>query len=68
MTDPGLCTTCRHARTSGNRRGSVFWLCSYSQEDPRYPKYPALPVFRCAAFDPAPAGGPDEDEKVTRTD
>lgn len=56
--EPGLCGRCLHARTTGNRRGSVFYLCGRSAYDPRYPRYPALPVTRCQGHEPV-AGGDD---------
>jgi len=31
-------------------RGSVFYLCELSKVDPRYPKYPRLPVFTCKGY------------------
>ncbi len=55
--DVGLCSACTFARRVENRRGSVFYLCDRSAEDPRYPKYPPLPVLKCAGFvamDPPP--------------
>ena len=55
MTHPGLCAGCRHARRTGNRRGSVFWLCLAHRFDPDMPKYPALPVRDCRHYDPQPA-------------
>lgn len=51
MTRVGLCETCRHARTTGNRRGSVFYLCGRAADDPAFPKYPVLPVLRCRGYD-----------------
>jgi hypothetical protein len=73
MADPGLCGLCRHARVAENRRGSVFWRCDRSRTDPRFPRYPGLPVLRCAGFAPVvPAGGarPDGDAAIVqdRTD
>jgi hypothetical protein len=56
--DPGLCGRCRHARRTGNRRGSLFFLCALAAVDARFPKYPRLPVVRCAGF--APGGGAEE--------
>jgi hypothetical protein len=53
--DPGLCATCRHHRQISSRRGSVFWLCRKAEEDPRFPKYPTLPVLQCPGFEPAGA-------------
>lgn len=46
----GLCATCRHARRIESARGSVFWLCELSRTDPRFPKYPPLPVRACAGY------------------
>src|SRR4051794_2753756 len=46
----GLCADCQHARRVASERGSVFWLCQYSAIDARFPKYPPLPVIRCAAY------------------
>jgi hypothetical protein len=50
----GLCGTCRHSRVVATRRGSTFRLCERSATDPRYPRYPALPVLLCAGFEPPP--------------
>ena len=47
----GLCDHCRHQRVVRNTRGSSFSLCERSREDDRYPKYPRLPVMRCAGFE-----------------
>lgn len=54
MPDPevGLCATCRHVRRAGNRRGSVFYRCARAEHDPRFRKYPPLPVLRCAGHEP----------------
>lgn len=49
---PGLCGRCRHARQTGNRRGSVFLLCGLAAHDPRFRKYPPLPVLSCPGFAP----------------
>jgi hypothetical protein len=61
----GLCAVCRHARTVENRRGSRFWLCAMSRTDPRFPRYPPLPVLRCAGYSvgtPASAAPTRQDE------
>jgi len=52
----GLCATCRHSRRIETARGSVFRLCERSATDPRYPRYPALPVLRCDGFELAVRG------------
>lgn len=47
----GLCATCRHRRTVTSGRGSRFVLCERSRTDPRFPRYPPLPVLACAGYD-----------------
>jgi uncharacterized protein (TIGR00290 family) len=51
--DPGLCSTCTHARVITNDRGSEFWRCGLSDNDNRFPKYPRLPVIRCQGYQPS---------------
>lgn len=46
----GLCGICTFVRRVENRRGSVFYRCGLSAEDPRFPKYPPLPVLTCPGF------------------
>lgn len=48
----GLCSICRHHRVTGNRRGSTFHLCERSRGDPRFRRYPPLPIIRCPGFEP----------------
>ncbi len=48
----GLCESCEHRREIVNDRGSRFTLCQKAKDDPRLPKYPRLPVLRCAAHTP----------------
>jgi len=50
MTTKGLCERCVHARAVTSAKGSSFVLCGKSATDPRFPKYPALPVLRCDGF------------------
>lgn len=57
----GLCSVCRHRRVVANRRGSRFYLCEKSKDDPRFPRYPPLPVLRCAGFE-ADGEDPDDEE------
>jgi len=47
----GLCRTCAHARAIKSARGSAFFLCRLSETDPRFPKYPPLPVIACEGYD-----------------
>jgi hypothetical protein len=35
-------------------RGSSFWLCGLHERDPRFPKYPPLPVHICTGHAPRP--------------
>lgn len=51
MTEPGLCGRCRHGQAIESRRGSVFWRCRIHDDEPRWPKYPPLPVLRCPRYD-----------------
>lgn len=46
----GLCADCVHARRMESDRGSVFWRCELSATDPRFPKYPRLPVLECDGY------------------
>lgn len=48
----GLCGGCHWARRIENRRGSAFLLCERHRSDPRFRKYPALPVLACEGFEP----------------
>ncbi len=50
-TRAGLCAHCIHQKVIRNTRGSTFSLCERSKADPRFPKYPRLPVVRCAGFE-----------------
>jgi len=47
----GLCPNCAHMKPMQNDRGGVFLLCGLSKMDPRYPKYPRLPVLSCGGFE-----------------
>jgi GrpB-like predicted nucleotidyltransferase (UPF0157 family) len=46
----GLCSDCIHARQLESARGSVFVHCNLSLTDPRFPKYPRLPVLSCDGY------------------
>jgi hypothetical protein len=48
----GLCASCRHALVRPTRKGTVYLRCGYASIDPAYPRYPTLPVVRCAAYTP----------------
>jgi hypothetical protein len=49
--DAGLCLTCAHARRQRTTRGSEFWRCLRAEDDPRFPRYPALPVLACPGYE-----------------
>ena len=49
--DAGLCDSCRHQRLVPNTRGSTFSLCERSKTDPRFAKYPRIPVERCPGYE-----------------
>ncbi len=55
----GLCAACRHVRVVRTPR-SHFWLCERSRSDPRYARYPRLPVRTCPGYEPGaePPGEP----------
>lgn len=50
----GLCLRCQYRRVIVSDRGSRFYFCERSKTDPRFPKYPPLPVLACAGYEPAP--------------
>jgi hypothetical protein len=52
-TAPGLCASCVHLRLVASPR-SVFVRCGLAATDPSFPRYPALPVLRCAGYSPLP--------------
>ncbi len=60
MPNNGICDECRHQRLVPNTRGSVFSLCELSREDPRFPRYPRIPVLSCPGFRPGPGPKPPE--------
>jgi len=47
-------TGCAHSRRVDSARGSTFILCELSRTDPRFHKYPRLPVLTCVGYQPAP--------------
>ncbi len=47
----GLCDACAHQKLVGNTRGSQFSLCLRHKDDPRFAKYPPVPVARCPGFE-----------------
>jgi hypothetical protein len=59
MPHAGLCGSCVNAKKVETRRGSTFLLCQMSAVDPRFPRYPRLPVMRCAGWQPPPPASED---------
>lgn len=50
----GLCSVCAHARPVNHPRGGMaYWRCGRAECEPRFPKYPRLPVRACAGFEAA---------------
>ena len=47
----GLCADCTYALSVESARGSTFLLCELSRSDPRFTKYPRLPVLSCAGYE-----------------
>jgi hypothetical protein len=48
----GLCEDCCHARIVGAKSGSRFYLCRLASANALFPRYPRLPVLRCAGYTP----------------
>ncbi len=53
----GLCDACRHVRRIRSDRGTTFYQCGRAADDPRYRRYPPIPVLSCPGFEPEPSGG-----------
>ncbi|MFL6196569.1 MAG: hypothetical protein ACJ75H_20475 [Thermoanaerobaculia bacterium] len=48
---PGLCATCEHLRLMASSRG-VFVRCALAETDPRFLRYPPIPVVVCPGHQP----------------
>ncbi|HEX5720269.1 MAG TPA: hypothetical protein VF179_29205 [Thermoanaerobaculia bacterium] len=46
---PGLCATCEHLRLAASSR-SVFVRCGLAEVDPRFLRYPPIPVVACRGY------------------
>jgi hypothetical protein len=46
----GLCSDCVHAHRISSDKGSTFLQCRLSFTDPRFKKYPQLPVLSCSGY------------------
>ena len=60
MIRAGLCGNCAHVRRVVSGRGSEFLMCGRAKSDPRYPRYPSLPVLVCPGHEPV---DPDSEER-----
>ncbi len=56
----GLCAGCGHARVNQTRRGPSYLRCQLASVDATYPRYPRLPVLRCAGYQPAEGPNPEQ--------
>ena len=50
MSRAGLCADCEAARPVVTSRGGAFVLCTRSESDPRFEKYPSLPMLECPGY------------------
>jgi len=50
----GLCLNCLHGRRVVSAKASEFWRCAKADTDPRFPKYPRLPVLKCDGYEVLP--------------
>ena len=48
----GLCATCVHSLIVTSSKGSIFYRCRLADTDPRFVRYPALPVRSCSGYTP----------------
>ena len=48
----GQCVHCRQAVRQRSARGSDFWRCRRADSDPRFLRYPPLPVRDCPGHEP----------------
>jgi len=64
---PGLCGECAFARVVNSGR-STFHMCERALTDPRFRKYPSLPVLSCPGYErkgPGTPAIPEPDDKLT---
>jgi len=60
----GLCAACAHARVQHGKRGSTFWRCARADSDPRFRRYPPLPVRTCSGHEPGQPTRATGDERA----
>ncbi len=59
----GSCSTCRYAELRSTAR-SFFVRCRRSEDDPKFAKYPRLPVIDCPGYEPLPRSDDSEGVEV----
>ena len=47
----GLCAGCRHAKRLATKTGAPIFQCARAANEPRYAKFPRLPVSSCVGFE-----------------
>jgi hypothetical protein len=47
----GLCADCLHAHQIRSDKDSMFLQCRLSFTDPRFKKYPRLPILQCSGYE-----------------
>jgi len=52
--DAGLCPTCRFVRLVPSVRNATYYRCGRSDDDPRYSRFPRLPVVSCPGYERRP--------------
>jgi hypothetical protein len=50
-------------RAVTNRRGSTFYRCALAETDPRFVRYPPLPVLVCPGYEIAKERGAGSGER-----
>ena len=48
----GLCSICDHALRRVSAKGGTYWCCDRASSEAAFRRYPALPVEKCAGFEP----------------
>lgn len=61
----GLCFRCRHTHVVITPR-SVFWRCVLADTDPRFERYPRLPVLECEGYTPRPPEPEADEDRESR--
>jgi hypothetical protein len=50
----GLCAACQHVKVIKSAKDCFFVMCGLAKTNPRFEKYPVLPVLRCSGYKPLP--------------